>query len=102
MSIYILIIIYLLLNRLNRQFCADQSNNPITEVVAPTPVVIDPRSVKTLNTIQSQLRDAQSNGGSSQATLYSHLTEVFNRCIQNHPTDAFDKFEDVSGLIKKT
>lgn len=54
---------------------------PVEEVVAPTPVVIDPRSVKTLNTIQSQLRDAQSNGGSSQATLYSHLTEVFNRCI---------------------
>jgi len=34
--------------------------------------------------------------------VYSHLTEVFNRCIQKHPTDAFDKFEEMSVLIKKT
>jgi hypothetical protein len=34
--------------------------------------------------------------------LYSHLTEVFTRIEQYHQKDAFDKFEEVSALIKKT
>lgn len=66
------------------------------------PVVADPKAVETLNNIKSQLRDAAASGGSSNATLYSHLTEVFNRCVQKHPTDSFDKFEEMSVLIKKT
>jgi len=34
--------------------------------------------------------------------LYSHLTEVFNRIIQYHPYDAFDRFEEISTLVKET
>ena len=31
-----------------------------------------------------------------------HLNEVFNRIIKYHPYDAFDKFEEISNLVKKT
>jgi len=34
--------------------------------------------------------------------LYSHLTEVFNRIINYHPYDAFDRFEEISTLVKET
>ena len=34
--------------------------------------------------------------------LYSHLNEVFNRIIKYHPYDAFDRFEEISTLVKKT
>lgn len=37
-----------------------------------------------------------------QQDLYSHLTEVFNRIMMHHPEDAYDKFEDISALVKKT
>jgi hypothetical protein len=34
--------------------------------------------------------------------LYSHLTEVFARIVQYHQYDAFDKFEEISTLVKRT
>ena len=34
--------------------------------------------------------------------LYSHLLEVFNRIILHHPNDGFDKFEEISALVKQT
>ena len=34
--------------------------------------------------------------------LYTHLTEVFNRIMMHHPYDAFDKFEEISHLVKLT
>lgn len=34
--------------------------------------------------------------------IYTHLTEVFNRIMLHHPNDAFDKFEEISHLIKQT
>ena len=40
--------------------------------------------------------------GAVPADLYSHLTEVFNRIMQHHHTDAFDKFEEISTLVKRT
>ena len=33
--------------------------------------------------------------------MYSHLTEVFCRIVQHHPDDAYDKFEEISTLVKK-
>jgi len=57
---------------------------------------------KTLELIKAQLREAQSTGGNVQQDLYGHLTEVFNRVIMHHPTDAYDKFEEISALVKKT
>jgi len=57
---------------------------------------------KTLELIKAQLREAQSTGGNVQQDLYGHLTEVFNRVIMHHPTDAYDKFEEISALVKGT
>jgi len=57
---------------------------------------------KTLDRIKAQLREAQATGGNVQQDLYGHLTEVFNRVIMNHPTDAYDKFEEISALVKQT
>lgn len=37
-----------------------------------------------------------------QQDLYSHLTEVFNRIMLHHPHDAYEKFEEISALVKKT
>ena len=34
--------------------------------------------------------------------LYSHLTEVFSRIMQYHPYDGFEKFEEISILVKQT
>ena len=34
--------------------------------------------------------------------LYTHLTEVFNRILLHHSDDAYDKFEEISALVKQT
>jgi len=59
-------------------------------------------SVETLERIREQLRQAKEVGGSVPQDLYSHLTEVFNRIMLHHQSDAFDKFEEISALVKKT
>jgi len=40
--------------------------------------------------------------GHIKLDLYTHLTEIFNRIIQHHKYDAYEKFEEISHLIKKT
>jgi len=40
--------------------------------------------------------------GHIKLDLYTHLTEIFNRIIQQHKYDAYEKFEEISHLIKKT
>lgn len=59
-------------------------------------------SVETLDKIREQLREAKDVGGSVPQDLYSHLTEVFNRIMLHHQSDAFNKFEEISALVKKT
>lgn len=34
--------------------------------------------------------------------LYSHLTEVFNRIMLHHQDDGYEKFEEISALVKQT
>ena len=34
--------------------------------------------------------------------LYTHLTEVFNRVLQDSSDDVFDRFESISALVKQT
>jgi hypothetical protein len=48
------------------------------------------------------LRQEKDLGSCVKADLYSHLTEVFSRIIQHHQYDAFDKFEEISNLVKQT
>ena len=57
---------------------------------------------QTLERIRNQLREAQDIGGNVPQDLYSHLTEVFNRILLHHSDDAYDKFEEISALVKQT
>ena len=57
---------------------------------------------QTLERIRSQLREAKCIGGNVPQDLYSHLTEVFNRILLHHSDDAYDKFEEISALVKQT
>jgi hypothetical protein len=59
-------------------------------------------SSETLEKIRSQLREASHSGGSFQQDLYSHLTEVFNRIVEYNSGDAYEKFEEISTLVKRT
>ena len=56
----------------------------------------------TLERIKGQLRQAKDIGGNVPQDLYSHLTEVFNRILLHHADDAYDKFEEISALVKAT
>lgn len=40
--------------------------------------------------------------GGIKLDLYTHLTQIFNRIILHHKFDAYEKFEEISQLIKKT
>ena len=57
---------------------------------------------ETLERIRSQLREARDIGGSVPQDLYTHLTEVFNRVLVHQGDDAYDRFEEISALVKQT
>jgi radial spoke head protein 4A len=57
---------------------------------------------ETLNRIRSQLREARDIGGAVPQDLYTHLTEVFNRILMHSSEDAYDRFEEISALVKQT
>ena len=59
-------------------------------------------SIDTLERIKQQLKEAKDCGSTVKLDLYTHLTEVFNRIMLYHQNDAFDKFEEISHLVKQT
>ena len=59
-------------------------------------------NLDTLERIKQQLKEARDCGSTVKLDLYTHLTEVFNRIMMHHPYDAYDKFEEISHLIKQT
>lgn len=59
-------------------------------------------SLETLDKMKAELRQVKDLGMPIQQDLYTHLTEVFNRIMMHHPKDAFEKFEDISALVKRT
>jgi radial spoke head protein 4/6 len=59
-------------------------------------------SLETLEKLKAQLQQVKDCGAPIKADLYSHLTEVFNRIMLHHPHDAYDKFEEISALVKFT
>lgn len=59
-------------------------------------------NTETFERIKHQLRTAKDTGSTVKQDLYSHLTEVFNRIMLHHPYDAYDKFEEISALVKQT
>jgi len=59
-------------------------------------------SLNTLEKLKSQLKQSRDLGQPIKTDLYSHLIEVFNRIMLHHPNDAYDKFEEISALVKRT
>ena len=58
-------------------------------------------SRKTLESIQTQLRQEKNLGGHVKSDIYSHISEVLSRIQKFHPYDALDKFEEISCLVKR-
>jgi hypothetical protein len=59
-------------------------------------------SFETLDKLKKQLQQVKDLGMPIKADLYTHLTEVFNRIMLHHPDDGYDKFEEISALVKQT
>lgn len=57
-------------------------------------------SYETLNKLQKELQQAKDMGMPIKTDLYGHLTEVFNRIMLHHPDTGYDKFEEISALVK--
>lgn len=55
-----------------------------------------------LQQLKAQLKQSQNSNECIREDLYTHMCELFNRIIQFHPHDAFDRFEEISILIKAT
>jgi len=58
-------------------------------------------SSRHIESIQAELKKQKDLGMPIKQDLYEHLTEVFNRIMLHHPTDAFDRFETISSLVKR-
>ncbi len=57
-------------------------------------------SFETLDKLKKQLQQVKDLGMPIKTDLYNHLTEVFNRIMLHHPEDGYDKFEEISALVK--
>ena len=55
-----------------------------------------------LASILGQLKQQKDLGNHVKNDLYGHLTEVFSRIMQYHPYDGFEKFEEISIIVKQT
>ena len=53
-----------------------------------------------LNELEVLLRAEKDLGDKVRADLYSHITDVMSRILQYHSNDAYDKFEDISNMVK--
>lgn len=58
-------------------------------------------NIETFEKVKNNLKD-QKNVGATKTDLYTHMTEIFNRVMLHHPYDAYDKFEEISHLVKRT
>lgn len=59
-------------------------------------------SYETLDKLKKQLQEVKDLGMPISTDLYSHLTEVFNRIMLHHQDDGYEKFEEISALVKQT
>ena len=60
--------------------------------------MLDPK----LDGVKAKLQAQKNLDAGITSDLYSHLTEVFSRIMQYHPYDGYDRFEEISGLVKQT
>ena len=59
-------------------------------------------SFETLEKLKKDLKQIKDLGMPIKTDLYSHLNEVFNRIMLHHQTEGYDKFEEISALVKQT
>ena len=52
--------------------------------------------------IRNHLAEARDLGGNVPHDLQSHLAEVFRKVLNYGSNDAYDKFEEISALVKQT
>lgn len=57
---------------------------------------------ETLDEISKQLKKPKELGNPLKSNFYSHLIEVFNRIQLHNADDGYEKFEEISALVKKT
>jgi hypothetical protein len=57
--------------------------------------------VDTFESVKANLQNSK-KVGATKVDLFSHVTEIINRILAHHKYDAYQKFEEISLLIKKT
>lgn len=57
--------------------------------------------LETIESMKSRLKTSKSLGKIS-LDFYTHLKNIFNRVMMYHQHDSFEKFEEISQLVKKT
>lgn len=57
--------------------------------------------VNTFESIKALLRQSKQIGA-IKVDLFTHITEIINRIIAHHKYDGYQKFEEISLLIRKT
>ena len=59
-------------------------------------------SLETLDQLKQQLKAVKALGNPLKTDFYTHLIEVFNRIQLHNFHDGYDKFEEISALVKQT
>lgn len=57
--------------------------------------------LETIESMKSRLKKEQKIGKVS-LDFYTHMKEIFNRVMLYHTHDSFDKFEEISHLVKRS
>ena len=61
-----------------------------------------PNTLAKLDEIKSQLKQEKDLDKHIKSDIYTHLGEVLDRITKFHPYDGFDRFEEISTLVKET
>lgn len=57
--------------------------------------------LETIESMKSRLKQSKKLG-KIDLDFYTHLKNIFNRVMLYHKHDSYDKFEEISQLVKKT
>lgn len=57
--------------------------------------------IDTFQSVKALLQKSK-QAGAIKVDLFGHITEIINRILAHHKYDAFQKFEEISFLVKKT
>ena len=63
-------------------------------------VEMHPNTLAKLDEIKSQLKQEKDLDKHIKSDIYTHLGEVLDRITKFHPYDGFDRFEEISTLVK--